>query len=201
VPDTLGALLHAAAPEPATAESVWVDLVRATGGGDQHAFCDLYGRMHVIVFTLIVRIVRNTETAEELTVDVFHDVWRRAASYDAAGGTVIGWVMNQARSRAIDRTRFERRKKRVDPYPCASEPAIEGDAGVDIDTRARGKQLRAAVADLAPGERRAIESSYFDDCTYAETATRLGEPAGTVKSRIRSGLEKLRRTLDRDAEA
>ena len=62
-----------------------------------------------------MRITANRETAEELTLDVFHDVWRRASRYDPADGTVLGWIMNQARSRAIDRVRFEQRKKRVDP--------------------------------------------------------------------------------------
>jgi DNA-directed RNA polymerase specialized sigma24 family protein len=72
--------------------------------------------MHRIVFTLIVRITNNRETAEELTLDVFHDVWRRAANYDPATGSVVGWIMNQARSRAIDRLRFEHRKKRFNNY-------------------------------------------------------------------------------------
>ena len=68
------------------------------------------------MFTLIVRITNNRETAEELTLDVFHDVWRRASTYDSAGGSVVGWIMNQARSRAIDRLRFEQRKKRVNHH-------------------------------------------------------------------------------------
>ena len=73
----------------------------------------IYTQTHRIVFTLIMRIVSNRETAEELTVNVFYDVWRRASGYDPAGGSVIGWILNQARSRAIDRLRFEQRKKRV----------------------------------------------------------------------------------------
>jgi RNA polymerase sigma-70 factor (ECF subfamily) len=198
---TLGTLLYAGATKPPAAESAWVGLVRSIGAGDQDAFRDLYGRTHVIVYTLIVRIVRNTETAEELTLDVFHDVWRRAASYDEAGGTVVGWIMNQARSRAIDQTRFERRHKRVDPFPGSAEPESEVDAGREMDSEARGKQVRAAVADLAPPERSAIETAYFSDISYVETASRLREPPGTIKSRIRSGIEKLRRTLISDRNA
>src|SRR5260370_27493550 len=72
--------------------------------------------MHRIVFTLIVGMTNNRETAEELTLDVFHDVWRRAANYDPANGSVVGWIMNQARSRAIDRLRFEHRRKRFNNY-------------------------------------------------------------------------------------
>ena len=86
--------------------------MQSIAGGDQIALHALYEGSHRLVFTLIMRITANRETAEELTVDVFHDVWRRASGYDAANGTVLGWIMNQARSRAIDRLRFEGRKKR-----------------------------------------------------------------------------------------
>jgi DNA-directed RNA polymerase specialized sigma24 family protein len=75
--------------------------------GEQLALHALYEKTHRIVFALIVRITCNRETAEELTIDVFHDVWRRASGYDPADGTVLGWLMNQARCRAIDRVRFE----------------------------------------------------------------------------------------------
>ena len=84
-------------------------------------------RTHRIVFTLMVRITNNRETAEELTLDVFHDVWRRASTYDPAGGSVVGWIMNQARSRAIDRLRFEQRKKRVDDR-CRRSASGDGSA-------------------------------------------------------------------------
>src|SRR5207253_5283903 len=94
-------------------EKDWVGLVHSIASGDQRALHALYERSHRIVFTLIVRITADRQTAEELTLDVFHDVWRRASTYDAANGSVVGWIMNQARSRAIDRLRFEQRKKRV----------------------------------------------------------------------------------------
>src|SRR6185295_13807436 len=98
-------------------EEVWLQLVQSIAAGDQIALHALYQRTNRIVFTLILRIVTNRETAEELTLDVFHDVWRRASDYDPADGSVVGWIMNQARSRALDRLRFEQRKKRVDPLP------------------------------------------------------------------------------------
>src|SRR6185369_11455306 len=108
---TLGDVLYATS-KPPVPELDWTALVQAIAGGDQLALHALYERAHRPVFTLILRITANRETAEELTIDVFHDVWRRAARYDAANGTVLGWIMNQARSRAIDRLRFESRKKR-----------------------------------------------------------------------------------------
>src|SRR5882757_3691384 len=110
-PATLGDVLYAKG-NAVVPEQEWAALVKSIAAGDQFALHALYQRAHRIVFTFVMRITANRETAEELTVDVFHDVWRRASHYDAANGTVLGWIMNQARSRAIDRLRFESRKKR-----------------------------------------------------------------------------------------
>jgi RNA polymerase sigma-70 factor (ECF subfamily) len=193
---TLGDLLYADATRPRTSEKEWVGLVRDIAAGEQRALHALYERTHRIVFTLAVRITGSRETAEELTLDVFHDVWRRAAAYDPAGGTVVGWIMNQARSRAIDRLRFEQRKKRVNTRgddPPAPSPA--GDPQQALETRERARVLRAALEVLTPDERRAIETAFFAELTYQEAAARLQEPIGTVKTRIRSGLAKLRQAL------
>ncbi|HJZ14804.1 MAG TPA: sigma-70 family RNA polymerase sigma factor, partial [Stellaceae bacterium] len=160
----------------------------------------LYERAHRAVFTLIMRITANRETAEELTIDVFHDVWRRASHYDPANGTVLAWIMNQARSRAIDRLRFDNRKKRSeggDVPPLAEAAADPCDV---VELREQGEALRAALAALAPGERQAIETTFFGGLTHAEAAARLNQPLGTIKTRIRSGLHKLRRALTAEAE-
>lgn len=100
---TLGDILYADRSGSVVPEANWVALVEGIAAGDPHALRALYERMHRIVFTLMLRITRNTETAEELTLDVFCDVWRRASDYDPANGSVIGWIMNRARARAIDR--------------------------------------------------------------------------------------------------
>src|SRR3984893_947922 len=110
-PATLGDVLYARSKAPVP-EQDWAALVQSIAAGDQLALHALYERTHRVVFTLIMRITANREAAEELTIDVFHDVWRRASRYDAANGTVLGWIMNQARSRAIDCLRYESRKKR-----------------------------------------------------------------------------------------
>jgi RNA polymerase sigma-70 factor (ECF subfamily) len=193
---TLGAVLYAGKIRAHLPEAYWAELVRSVTAHDQARFAELYARTHRLVFTLIVRIVGSRETAEELTIDVFHDIWRRAAAYDEKGGTVLGWVMNQARSRAIDRIRFEQRKKR---QPSPADPILGAD-GVDAPEamlllRQQGQRLRHAMTVLAPTEREAIELAFFADMTYAEVAERLREPAGTIKTRIRCGLTKLRLTL------
>jgi len=193
---TLGDLLFADDTKARVPESQWIGLVQSIAGGDQHALYALYERAHRLVFTLIVRITNDRATAEELTVDVFHDVWRRASTYDAAGGSVVGWIMNQARSRAIDRLRFEQRKKRVNRdvnRPPAA--AAAGDPHELLDVREQGRIVRKALELLAPAEREAIERAFFGDLTYREVAEQLDQPLGTVKTRVRSGLAKLRQAL------
>ena len=194
-PKMLGDLLFTKTAEPVP-ESEWVLLMQAIAGGDQLALHTLYRWTHRIVFTLIARTTRDRQTAEELTVDVFHDVWRRASTYTPAGGSVVGWIMNQARSRAIDRIRFEQRKKRV-PGPLAG--SVEGSEEPDPHHAATAREeeglVRDALAELSQDERRAIETAFFSELTYLETASELNEPIGTVKTRIRSGLAKLRRAL------
>jgi RNA polymerase sigma-70 factor, ECF subfamily len=193
-PGTLGAVLYARSAKPRVPEQDWVELVRCIAKGDQVALHALYERSHRLVFTLSMRITGNRETAEELTIDVFHDVWRRASGYDPANGTVLGWIMNQARSRAIDRLRFEGRKKRVEPP--ANEPApVAEDCDAVLELKQQGRALQAALDVLRPGERQAIEAAFFSELTYAEVAARLNQPLGTVKTRIRSGLHKLRQAL------
>jgi RNA polymerase sigma-70 factor (ECF subfamily) len=195
---TLGDVLYARSEAP-VAERDWVALVQSIAAGDQLALHALYQRAHRIVFTLALRLTANRETAEELTVDVFHDVWRRAATYDAANGTVLGWIMNQARSRAIDRLRFDGRKKRRGdgaadlPVELLVEPAADPHDVLELSQQ--GASLRAALAVLTPDERLAIETTFFAGLSHAEAAARLGQPLGTLKTRIRSALTKLRSAL------
>jgi RNA polymerase sigma-70 factor, ECF subfamily len=193
---TLGDLLYADKGKPRVPETDWVVLVRAIALRDQTALQALYQRTNRLVFTLIVRITGNPETAEELTLDVFHDVWRRAPDYDAGNGSVLGWIMNQARSRAIDRLRFEQRKKRVNPSadnPLPPTGAREPQEACDLAEQ--GRILRQALSRLTPDERQAIEIAFFSEFTHMQVAARLNAPLGTVKTRIRSGLCKLRQEL------
>ena len=145
---------------------------------------------------MIARIINNRESAEELTVDVFYDVWRKASSYDPANGSVMGWIMNQARSRAIDRLRFEHRKKRLNTNGDTTLiTRASNDPHQASQLEEQGRLLRAALELLTPDERQAIETAFFSELTYEEVATRLQQPIGTVKTRIRSGLGKLRQAL------
>jgi RNA polymerase sigma-70 factor, ECF subfamily len=193
---TLRDLLYANKTQAPVPEKDWVALVQSIGRGDQLALHALYARTHRVVFTLIMRITGNRETADELTIDVFHDVWRRAPAYTPEGGSVVGWILNQARSRAIDRLRFDQRKKRVNNHTDNPPPAIaERSPQEAFDVSEQGRLLRHALEALTPQERQAIETAFFSELTYSEVAARLDQPVGTVKTRIRSGLSKLRQLL------
>ena len=195
-PGTLGEVLYARPSKALVSEAEWVALVRSVAAGDQGALLALYERAHRVVFTLIMRITANQATAEEVTLDVFHDVWRRASRYQEADGTVLGWIMNQARSRAIDRLRFEQRRKRVRSETTDHVPATATATPEDLVAfQQQSRAVRAALGVLTPDERQAIEAAFFSELTYSNVAERLNQPLGTIKTRIRSGLHKLREAL------
>jgi RNA polymerase sigma-70 factor, ECF subfamily len=195
---TLGHILYRDESKVRTSEEQWVRLVRAVAAGDQGALHSIYEQTHRIVFTLVLRITANRETAEEVTIDVFHDIWRKASTYDPAHGSVTGWIMNQARCRAIDRLRFEGRKKRINVYPhnlAAAADIVDPQRAALFEEQVR--LLRKALEILTPVERQAIEIAFFSEMTYPEVAGKLNQPLGTIKTRIRSGLSKLREALTR----
>lgn len=191
---TLGDVLYAK-PRAVISEQDWAGLVQSVAAGDQPALHTLYDRSHRIVFTLAFRITANRETAEELTIDVFHEVWRRASAYDPANGTVLGWIANLARSRAIDRLRFESRKKRGGGVDVPPDDKVVPDPHHVLELAQQRKALLAAISGLTPDEREAIQTTFFGGLTHAEAAAHLHLPLGTVKTRIRSGLLKLRQNL------
>lgn len=196
VTKTLGDVLYADKSKTRVSEDDWLKLLRAIASGDQSALHSLYEQTNRIVFTLTVRILMNQETAEEVTLDVFYDVWRKASTYDPANGSVVGWIMNQARSRAIDRLRFDQRKKRVNTYPHdlrQSTDIVDPQQACLFEEQSR--LLREALKVLTTEEQKAIETAFFSELTYEQTANRLNQPLGTVKTRIRSGLGKLREAL------
>jgi RNA polymerase sigma-70 factor (ECF subfamily) len=195
-PRTLRDVLYAGQPEAAASEDEWASLVAETAGGNQQAFAEIYSRTHRLVFTLITRIVHSRETAEEVALDVYLGVWQRAGTYDRGTGSVLAWIMNLARSRAIDRLRHDTRVKRTNPLPHrgASDNEI-----IDLTGRRHmedvRRELERALCALTPDERDAIEGAYFRDATYEDVAERLRQPLGTIKTRIRSALAKLRAAL------
>jgi RNA polymerase sigma-70 factor (ECF subfamily) len=162
---TLGGLLYRDNSTPRTSEQQWVDLVRAISGGDTSAFGTIYMWTHGIVFTSILRITGNRSIAEDVTLEVYHDIWRGASGFDPASGTVIAWIMNLARARALEN-------------PRADGAVVQA-------------EMRAAVQTLSTGERQAIEDAYFSQQPSARLAEREVLPSTVIRSRIRSGLGRL----------
>jgi RNA polymerase sigma-70 factor, ECF subfamily len=194
---TLGSLLYPEGSQSLVLETEWLEMIAAVGTGDQVALRELYDCTREIVFTLTFRIVKDALTAEEVVVDVYHDVWRRAQRYDASRGSVIGWIANLTRSRAIDRVRRERRKKRVAPDLATPASGITEVYADELAVEESRNALASALQTLTADERLAIETAYFGELSYAEAAELLQTPLGTVKTRIRTGLAKLRATLQR----
>jgi len=171
-----------------------MDLIRAMAAGDRDAFARFYDRYAPLVFPLVLRIVRDRADAADVLQDVFWEAWRGASAYDSARGTPEAWIVMRARARAIDRVRAMRRREEtfvapVDEATTAASGGLSGDAAA----RAEDRQLVAtALAVLPQPQREVIELAYFAGLTQTEIAERLEQPLGTVKTRIRMALARLR---------
>jgi RNA polymerase sigma-70 factor (ECF subfamily) len=170
------------------------DLIRAMAAGDRDAFARFYDRYAPLVFPLVLRIVRSPADAADVLQDVFWEAWRGAAAYDPERGTPEAWIIMRARARAIDRVRAVRRRGEtfVAPVDEATVAAPSG-LGGDAAARAEERQLVATALALLPQpQREVIELAYFAGLTQTEIAERLEQPLGTVKTRIRMALARLR---------
>jgi RNA polymerase sigma-70 factor, ECF subfamily len=172
-----------------------IDAIRRVARGDADALAFLYDRHSRIVYSLAFRIVGDPPEAEEVVQDVFAQAWRQAERYDTARGAVVAWLLMIARSRAIDRIRSRRGMPPLAPdgWKGLSE-MVDPAEGPELLTLT-GEQvtrLRAALHSLPLAQRLTIELAFYEGLTHVEIAERLEEPLGTVKTRIRLGLLKLR---------
>jgi len=171
-----------------------VELLTRIGAGNVEAFEALYGRYGRLAFALGFRLLRDPSEAEEVAQDAFLRVWRRAVRFDPARGTPVTWLLTITHRLAVDRLR--RRRWRAVPDSPEVEAAVAtagddpGDRAVD---RVIGSQVRRALLNLAPEQRRALWLTYVAGYTQREAADVLAVPLGTVKGRVRLGLEHLRR--------
>lgn len=178
-------------------EREWGELIARTAQGDQASFTILYDASSPYVFGLVMRILGDRETAEEVTLDVYSQIWRQARSYDASRGTPDSWVMTLARTRAIDRFRAGYLERgRQAPLETAAELPGEGhDPEQQTAGRERQRLVQQAMATLTREQREAIALAYYWGLSQSEIADRLKVPLGTVKTRIRLGMQKLREIL------
>jgi RNA polymerase sigma-70 factor (ECF subfamily) len=165
--------------------------------GDQAALAEFYDRHGRAVYSLAFRILRDQRDAEEVVQDVFAQAWRESARYNTRRGSVMAWLMTLTRSRAVDRLRGRRSRPEnalaADPRAEITDAAALADEQLAWSVRA--DRVRAALDALPVLQRVAIELAFYEGLTHAEIAARLEEPLGTVKTRIRQGLLKLRERL------
>ncbi len=185
------------------ADAQLLDLIRRIANGDHSAMGELYDATSRQVFGVAKRILRDESDAEEATMAVYLEVWRRAKDYNVQRGLPLVWLLMMARSRAIDRLRARRGDRRVQIDEPASDAApsplelatSEGDPESALLEAEQEEIIRAAVQSLSPNQRQVIELTFFGDLTNQEIADRLALPLGTVKGRIRLALQHLRRRL------
>ena len=183
-------------PEPAPTSDN--ELLRAVARGDESALAQVYDRYRLILFGLIVRILHSREEAEDVLQEVFLQVWRRAKDFDEARGRAFTWLVTLARSRALDRLRSLGARARL----AEAAPPIEyiGDAATDVFQSEQAEVIRRALAQIPVDQRQALFLGYFEGLTQSEIAARLGAPLGTVKTRMRTGMAKLRELLQERKE-
>jgi RNA polymerase sigma-70 factor (ECF subfamily) len=172
-------------------------LLRAVGEGDQEAFARLYDLTAPRVFGLVLRVLRDRAQAEEVTQEVYMQVWRAASDYDPERGSPLAWLLTVAHRRAVDRVRSaQSQSKREVVYESRATQRPVDTTSETVHERLEAGRVRVAVDALSPAQRTAIELAYFGGLTHREVAEQLGVPLGTAKTRIRDGLGRLRRQLE-----
>jgi RNA polymerase sigma-70 factor (ECF subfamily) len=174
-------------------------LMSHTARGNHQAFAELYDLTIRRVYGTVLWVLRSPEHAEEVTQEVYAELWQQAARYSPSKGSVIAWMITVARRRAVDRVRsLSREVARDERYAVAAQPAID-----DVWDRATQKQdierLRHGLRSLTDLQSEALILAYYENLTQSQIATRLNVPLGTVKTRIRDALKRLGETLGGEA--
>jgi RNA polymerase sigma-70 factor, ECF subfamily len=178
------------------------DLMGRAAQGDQQAIGTLYDRYGGVLYAVAYRVVGQRADAEDVVIEAFAQAWRDATRFEATRGSVAGWLTMIARSRALDVVRARSRRDRITATAAADQPQRSpamGDWRVDpsdsYDHAERRRQVHAALQTLSLPQRQAIELAFFEGLSQSEIAERLKEPLGTIKTRVRLGMQKLRDLL------
>jgi len=178
-------------------ESAWRRYVEGCANRDQTALAALYDESSSLVYSIALRVLQNPDDAAEVVVDVYRQIWESAGRFDEGRGSAAAWIVTLARSRAMDRRRAQTTRMRVEvhvgelPVVVSQAPSPEG-LLVSGET---GRKLTLGLAALPVEQRQAIELAYYSGLSHAEIASQLGEPLGTIKTRIRLGVGKLRELM------
>ena len=184
-------------PSQLTTSMIDPNLLALVAKGDQQAFSQLYDHSSTLLFTLAVRILGNREEAAELLQDVYFEVWRKVSRYDVGRGSPVAWLITLTKSRAIDRLRARaaRGYRATNSLEAETAMQVADPSPSPLETQAN-QELRlavgTAVAGLPQAQQQALELAYYEGLSHAEIAQRLNQPLGTVKTRIKLGMSKLR---------
>jgi RNA polymerase sigma-70 factor (ECF subfamily) len=175
-------------------------LVARMRAGDERALGELYDRWEDAVRVCALSIVDESAEAEDVVEDVFWQAWRQSARFDAERGSVSAWLLTIARSRALDRARARRRSRETSGLEELEHSGIEAsvaqsDPLVDAERGERSRMVRRALHDLPAEQRESLELAYFEGLSQTEIAAKTGNPLGTVKTRMRLAMQKLRESL------
>lgn len=170
-------------------------LLRRAGRGDQAAFGELYDALSPLVYGVVLKVVRDPSHAEEVTQEVFVELWRLAARFDGTKGSVRTWAATLAHRRAIDRVRSEQASRDRQDRDANQIVREVDTVTTEVETSMMQARVRKALACLSDLQREAVELAYFGGHTYREVAVLLDVAEGTVKSRIRDGMIRLRDEL------
>ena len=181
------------------AESLDATLVRRMADGDEHALGALYDRWQPLVHAVVLRIVRQRDDVEDVVEEAFWQAWRQAERFQASRGAVQTWLLTIARSRALDKVRALKRL-REEPMDAENgevmvQLASDGDPAMDAESAERRTIVLAAMRDLPVEQREALELGYFGGLSQSEIAERTGLPLGTIKTRMRLAMMKLKERL------
>lgn len=197
-------LMTAASPVPTTSDSGGAaasspdlsELLLRSARGDEESFARLYDATSRRVFGLVLRIVRDHAMSEEVTQEVYLDVWRTSARFDAQKGSALSWLMTIAHRAAVDRVRSsESSRRRDDAHASAAQAVAFDETAEAAEASIEAQRVRKALSTLTEAQRSAVELAYLGGYTHTEVAKLLGLPLGTAKTRIRDGLIRLRDTL------
>jgi RNA polymerase sigma-70 factor, ECF subfamily len=180
--------------------SIDSDLLTLIAKGDRRAFGRLYDRSSQVLFTLSLRMLGDREEAEDLLQEVYTEVWRKSVRYDARRGSPMAWLITLTRSRGIDRlrARASRGHGMTDSIDDAPVAQTQGRDPTPFDQQADAEvrvMVMKALVELPAAQRQALELSYYEGLSHSEIAARLKEPVGTIKTRIKLGMSKLKTAL------
>lgn len=173
-------------------------IVRRMAGGDHHALGELYDRHARLLYSLALRIVRERGDAEDVLQEAFSQVWRQADRFEAGRGTVVGWLVTMTRSRALDRLRLRRvQPEGVADFERFAQNVPDPAHGLDLQlvTAEQADRVRQALAALPDEQRVPLELAYYEGLSQSQIAAKLSVPLGTIKTRMRQTLRRLRDAL------